>query len=117
MNSNENGEREVVQIVREALDRGVTKLDSRTADRLRRIRVTAVEQAGAGRPRWFAVHRWATASGITAFALLVVVVSLWVSVPRQIQPPGQVDDIEILAAKEHLDIYEDIEFYRWLADK
>jgi len=117
MNSNENSEREVVEIVREALDRGVTELDNRTADRLRRIRVAAVEQVERGKPRWFAVHRWATAGGIAAFAVLVVAVSLWVSQPRQIQPPGQVDDIEILAAREHLDIYEDMEFYRWLADK
>jgi len=117
MNSNENSEREVVEIVREALDRDVTELDSQTTDRLRRIRVAAVEQAGAARPRWFAVHRWTTAGGIAAFAVLVVAVSLWVSQPRRIQPPGQVDDIEILAAREHLDIYEDMEFYRWLADK
>jgi len=117
MNSNENSEQELVEVARETLDRGVTELDSKTTDRLRRIRVAAVEQAGAASPRWFAVHRWATAGGIAAFAVLVVAVSLWVSQPRRIQPPGQVDDIEILAAREHLDIYEDMEFYRWLADK
>jgi hypothetical protein len=117
MNGKENGEREVVETIREVLDRGVTELDSRTADRLRRIRLAAVEHAETGKSRWFALHRWATAGGIAAFAVLVVAVSLWVSQPRQIQPPGQVDDIEILAAREHLDIYEDMDFYRWLADK
>jgi len=44
-------------------------------------------------------------------------VSVWITVPRQIRPPGQVEDIEILAATEHLDIYENMEFYRWLAAK
>lgn len=117
MNGNENGEREILELVRGALDGSVSELDSRTTERLRRIRLAAIEHAETGKQRWFAVHRWVTAGGIAAFAALVLAVSLWVSVPRQIQPPGQVDDIEILAAKEHLDIYEDMDFYRWLAAK
>ena len=117
MNDNYNDELEVVEIVREALDRSVAELDSRIAEHLRRIRLAAIEQAGTGKSRWFAAHRWLTAGGIAAFAALVLTVSLWITVPRQLQPPGQVDDIEILSAKEHLDIYEDMEFYRWLAAK
>jgi hypothetical protein len=117
MSGNENGEREVVEIVSGALNRSIAELDNRTAERLRRIRLAAVEQAGTERPRWFAVHRWVTAGGITAFAALVLAVSVWVTVPRQIQPPGQVEDIEILTANDHLDIYENMEFYRWLAAK
>jgi hypothetical protein len=117
MSGNETGEREVVDIVRGALDRSVSELDSRIAERLRLIRLAAVEQAGTDKPRWLAVHRWITAGGIAAFAALVLAVSLWVDGPKQIQPPGQVDDIEILTAKEHLNIYEDMDFYRWLAAK
>ena len=117
MSGNENGEREVVEIARGALDRSIGELDNRTAERLRRIRLAAVAEAEAVKPPWFAVHRWVTAGGVAAFAALVLAVSLWVSVPRQIQPPGQVDDIDILAANDHLDIYEDMDFYRWLADK
>jgi len=117
MSGNENGEREMVELVRGALDRSVTELDNRTAERLRRIRLAAVEQAGTEKPRWFAVHRWVTAGGIAAFAAVVLAVSVWITVPRQIRPPGQVEDIEILAATEHLDIYENMEFYRWLAAK
>jgi hypothetical protein len=117
MNGNDNGEREVVEIVRGALDRSVTELDSGAVERLRRIRLAAIEEAAPGKGRWFAVHRWATAGGIAAFTVLVVAVSLWVTVPRQKQLAGQVEDIEILTAKEHLDIYEDMEFYRWLASK
>jgi len=117
MSGNENSEREVVEIVRGALDRSVADLDDRTAEHLRRIRLAAVEQAGTEKPHWFAVHRWMTAGGITAFAALVLAVSVWVTVPRQIQPPGQAEDFEILTANDHLDIYENMEFYRWLAAK
>jgi len=117
MSGNENGEREVVEIVRGTLDRSVAELDNRTAERLRRMRLAAVELAGTEKPRWFAVRRWVTAGGIAAYAALVLAVSVWVTVPKQVQPPGQVEDIEILAANEHLDIYENMEFYRWLAAK
>jgi hypothetical protein len=117
MNGNDNGEREVVEIVRRVLDRSVTELDGGTVERLRRIRLAVIEEAAPGKARWFAVHSWVTAGGIAAFVVLVVAVSLWVTVPRQNQMAGQMDDIEILTAQEHLDIYEDMEFYRWLASK
>jgi hypothetical protein len=117
MNGNYNGEREVVEKARGVLDRSVTELDIRTVEKLRQIRLVAIEEAAPGKAHWFAVRRWAMAGGIAAFVVLVVAVSLWINAPRQIQMAGQMEDIEILTSQEHLDIYEDMEFYRWLASK
>ncbi len=116
MNGNEYVEEEMVETIRETLDKSVTELDTRTAERLRRARLTAVEAAGTAIPRWFGIPRWAAASGITAFAVLVLTLSLWLAVPRQNTQVAQVEDMDILAANEHLEVYENMDFYRWLAD-
>ncbi len=114
MNGNANSEGEMVEEVREALDRSVASLDERTAERLRLARLNAVEAAA--RPRWFGVPRWAAAGTISAFAVLVLALSLWLAVPRQNTQVAQVEDMDILAAHEHLEVYENMDFYRWLAD-
>ncbi len=116
MNGNDRTEGELAEKVREALDRSVAELDGRTVERLRHARLAAVASAGTEKPRWWhTVPRWVTVGSIAAFALLVVAVSLWVAVPRQDQLAGHVEDMEILTAQEHLEIYEDMDFYRWLA--
>jgi hypothetical protein len=94
----------------------VAELDIRTAERLRRARLTAVETAGTAIPRWFGIPRWAAAGGITAFAVLTLAISLWLAVPRQTAQVAQVEDMDILAANEQLEVYENMDFYRWLAD-
>ncbi len=116
MNGIDITEEELAEKVREALDGSVAELDGRTVERLCRARLAAVASAGTERPRWrFAVPRWVTVWSIAVFAALVVAVSLWVAVPRHDQFAGHVEDMEILTAQEHLEIYEDMDFYRWLA--
>jgi len=115
MTGNNDMGREVAEKVRQALDGSVADLDGRTVEGLRRLRMTAIAAADAEKPPWFAVHRWLTAGGVAAFAVLVVAVSLWFAIPRQNQTVAQVEDMDILASHEHLEIYEDMDFYRWLA--
>jgi len=115
MTGNNDMERDVAEKVRQALDRSLTGLDGRTLDSLRRARMAAIAAADTEKAPWYAVHRWLTTGGIAAFAVLVVAVSLWFAVPRQNQTVAQVEDMDILAAHEHLEIYEDMDFYRWLA--
>ncbi|HTP67017.1 MAG TPA: DUF3619 family protein [Geobacteraceae bacterium] len=115
MTGNNDIEREVAEKVRKALDRSVADLDGRTVEGLRRARMAAVAAAETEKPPWFAVHRWLTAGGVAAFAVLVVAVSLWFVVPGRNQTVAQVEDMDILASNEHMEIYEDMDFYQWLA--
>lgn len=115
--SSEKLEKELVERIKNVLDEGVEKLDDETLLRLQRIRLNALEEAGGKRGWIFSLPRWVTAGGLATAAVVVVAVSLWIAAPRQNRLSKNVEDIDILAAQEHIEIYEDLEFYRWLAAK
>lgn len=115
MNTEER-DRELLDRVRATLDGSTENLDAATLRRLRQSRFEALEAAGAGRRSFFR-PRWVTAGGVATVAVLGVAASLWLSASRPVLPEKQVEDLEIITAKEQLDLYADLEFYRWLAEK
>jgi ferric-dicitrate binding protein FerR (iron transport regulator) len=92
----------------------VERLDASTRSKLTQARNTAVDELkhGAARRRWI----WAPAGGLAAAAVVVVV--MW---SGGLRSPGETDalaleDIDIVADSENLDMLEDVEFYTWLED-
>ena len=110
---NELPDKKFLDGIRETLDRNTEALDEETLLRLRRIRLEAQETAGRRRTL-FAVPRWLTAGGLATAAVVAVAVSVWTFSARQQLPASLPEDVEVLAIKDHLDLYEDLEFYRWL---
>jgi hypothetical protein len=53
--------------------------------------------------------------GLTTAAAAVLAVSLWMTDPPRDTTVATADDIEIVAAQEQMQLYEDLEFYRWPA--
>ncbi len=112
----EERDRELLETVRATLDASTENLDDGTLRRLRRGRLDALEAARAGHQPFF-LPRWVTAGGVATVAVLGVAASVWLSSSRPALPEKQVEDLEIITAKEQLDLYADLEFYRWLAEK
>jgi hypothetical protein len=100
--------------IRETLDRKADALDEETLLRLRRVRLDALETAGKRRTL-FAFPRWLTAGGLATAAVVAVAVSVWTFTARQQSPASLPEEVEVLVIKDHLDLYEDLEFYRWLS--
>ncbi len=101
--------RRLVAAAKDLLDDQLTRLDQPIVDRLRRARREAVE-AGPKPPR----RLWA--AGLAAACVGFLAVSLWIWQPAATQPIPDPEDLEILASAEDLDLYEDLDFYSWLAD-
>ena len=102
---------------KEALDRDAGSLDRETLDRLRAMRLRAVEAAEQPPGLLFRLPRWAKAGAFATVAAAVIVFFVW------FQPPAKQDlalknpeDFEIIVAKDNIDLYEDLDFYSWLAD-
>jgi hypothetical protein len=110
---NELSDKKFLDGIRESLDRDADALDEETLLRLRRIRLDALETPGTRRTL-FAFPRWLTAGGLTTAAVVAVAVSVWTISVRQRQPVSLPEEVEVLVIKDHLDLYEDLDFYRWL---
>jgi hypothetical protein len=108
----------VEEKVRGELDVAAAGLDAGLVGRLRQARLRALAGAEPGKRRPFflpPVPRWVTAGGFAATAVVVIAVSFWAASVRSPLPVRQPEDLEILTSQEHLDLYADLEFYRWLA--
>jgi hypothetical protein len=106
---------EIAARASENLDRRASSLDDDTVRKLRDARFRAAESFRERGWLWRAFHS-VTAAGVATAAIAAITVSFWFTSPRFNADSGQPDDIEIITAQETLDIYEDLEFFRWLAD-
>lgn len=94
------------------LDRSADELDQPTTLRLQRARVRAMT----GRPRSARSGRWMFAGGLTTASAMILASVVWFSKPAAVIPLHEADDVEVVTAAEHLEFYDEIEFYQWLAD-
>lgn len=102
-------DRQFKEIVKAVLDRSVEDLDQRTILRLQRARVDALT------PRFNSI-RWIYAGGLATLSVTVLAGVLWLSKPVAVIPVHEADDLEVVTANENLEFYDEIDFYRWLAD-
>ncbi len=91
--------------IRQRLDQQADALDELTVARLRAARLRALGQAK--RPH----HRWWPLLGSALAAALVVAILVW---QQPVELPGALDDLDIVASGDDLDMIEDLEFYDWL---
>jgi len=107
-------EERLVKRVKELLDGDMERIPPLALQRMQAARRLALD--GTERPHfpWLALPRWVTAGGLATVAVALLTVSLWVIVPER---TGRSLDheLESLDAQEQLELYEDLEFYRWLA--
>jgi hypothetical protein len=94
------------------------QLDAATALRLRDARVRAVEAADARGRGFFRIPNWARVGGVATAAAAVLVFMIWFDTPKQDLPMKNADDVEIVLnvdSADNMDLYEDLDFYEWLA--
>lgn len=103
---------------RTLLEDSVEHLDARTRSRLTQARSAALDelkQSHATRARWF----WAPAGGIAAVAAAAILISVWSGGTRTSPEAGglPLEDFDIVAEGEPLEMLQDVEFYAWLPDR
>lgn len=112
----EQSDRGIADLARKALDASADNLDLRTQSRLLAIRREAIERMTAPRERRLRMPRWVPAGAFVTAMVAVAIALVVVPGPnRQRQQVSKVEDLEIVASGESLELYEDLEFYQWLA--
>jgi len=108
---------ELLKRVRAELDREANTLDELTVARLRAARRRALDT----RPHrlgWLATGKGlAIAGGGVAITAVTagLVAMLWLT-PAALPPANGISELELLAEAD-LDVYDNLEFYRWLAEQ
>lgn len=106
----------LVKRTREVLDESIANLDVRTLERLRAARHRALETADERPGLLLRLPRWVKVSGLATAAAAVLVFSLWFTPPGHDLIVKNPEDFEIVLAKDQIDLYEDLDFYGWMAD-
>lgn len=91
------------------LERGTQQLDALTTARLRAARRRAID----ARPRRLA---WLVAGGLATAALTATLVAFLVFTPAAAPPISGLEQFDLLSENDGLELYRDLEFYRWLAE-
>ncbi|MBI5611537.1 MAG: DUF3619 family protein [Gammaproteobacteria bacterium] len=108
-----NEEQAFIAKAKSILDRSADTLEGRERARLQAARRTALAQAAAPR---FVAPLWVL--GAAAGLAVVGVAALW-TWQHSAPPPmaATVEDAELLFAADNVELYQHLEFYRWLAAK
>lgn len=100
---------------RQSLLASEEQLDAATVSRLRLTRLKAVEAAGEHGRGFFRIPNWARIGGAATAAAAVLVFMIWFDTPKQDLPVKSPDEFEIVLNADNMDLYEDLDFYEWLA--
>ncbi len=114
------GEKEArfLEKARQSLMATEDRIEANTLSRLRDFRVRAVEAADARGRGFFRIPNWARIGGVATAAAAILVFMIWFDTPKQDLPVKNADDIEIVLnvdSADNIDLYEDLDFYEWLA--
>lgn len=109
-------EQAFVDRVKAALNEGSKNLDARTLSRLRQARHRAL-QADRPRAAWVRYGWRVPAVAMVAAAVAVLSAMLYLSLPSPLPLGDALEDADILASSENLEISVDLDFYTWLAEE
>lgn len=114
MNADENGTARtpLEDRAKELFDESVGHLDGRTRSALTQARNAALAEAG-GRQSW---RVWGPLTGVAAAAVFIAVVfgPIWTSLTPANETAMPIEDFDILADADNLELLENFEFYSWL---
>jgi hypothetical protein len=112
--TSEKNEKALVESLKKIMDETEAQTEQHVRRRLRAARFRALEALEVPVPWYARFPRWATAGSLVTAVALVLTLSLWNYQEQNDIPSGQVEDLELLTNKEQLELYKDLDFYRWL---
>jgi len=109
MRDSKQQEQVFLQRVKDTLDRRAEELDAETLSALRLARHKALEVSPRRHRIWQPVGLAAVAAGIA------IAVSLHLMQPTLTLTEPTLEDMALINAGDDLDLYENLDFYQWLA--
>ena len=110
----------LIEAAKSTLDDKLGEMDDEVRQRLRQMRAAAVGEAaahGEATPSKSAtLPVWLVpAGGLAVMALVISGIFYSVAPGHDPSPVASIEDMPILTAPEELELYEELDFYQWLA--
>ena len=113
MNEAEQDKRFLKQI-KKTLDKGSSRLNPRIQSRLTQIRFKAMESKSKG---WFSEWVSQPTAKWASVACVLLFVVFYFGEPNKTHVGPGLEDIDLLTSMDVLELYEELEFYAWLAEE
>ena len=104
----------MINQIKQELDAGLNQLNPAITARLREGRRKAVAQATKEPSFIWAFLRPQRLAGFATAIMLLILISHWHPVRPNMQE-NRMEEMELMAQQGNLDMYKDLDFYRWLA--
>jgi type VI protein secretion system component VasF len=104
-------DKDFLEQIGKTLDQGLEELDGDTLNRLHQARLAATERHK-GR---YMQRGWLVAGGALASVVIVLLLSLQLNTKAVNE--SMLEDMALLSADAELELYRDLDFYDWLAEK
>lgn len=113
----EREDREWIDRIKSHLDQQTEQLDAGVLSRLTRARHRALE-AGRGSAAGWPWKHWMPlpVAGLAAAATVLLALALTLGTPETGSNGTPLEDLDLLASADQLELYENLEFYAWLAE-
>ncbi len=99
------------------LNEGIRNLDRSIQQRLQDARTEALKSDVQERAGFFTPLRWAMVGGFATMVAAAVGLLFWLPTSPVLLPAKNIEDLEIITSAEHIDFYQNLDFYLWLATK
>ncbi|MGD8592851.1 MAG: hypothetical protein PVF82_08470 [Gammaproteobacteria bacterium] len=99
------------------LDNSTALLDDDVRQRLQQARRNAMHAATRYPSRFAMRPSWVAAGSFAVLALVTSVVFYQYRPVSESSPMASIEDMPILTAPEELELYEELDFYQWLAEE
>ncbi len=108
-------ENDFLDQVKKTLDRQAETLDGETLSRLNQARQSALQQTARNSGHSL-TRTWIPMGGVAA-AILLSSIFLFRAEEMAVVSDSTVDEIDIIASSDSLDLYEQLDFYMWLLEE
>lgn len=111
-------EQDFLKQVKQSLDDSVENLDAETRTRLNQARQAALREMHKSSLRKTKAW-WMIPAGAAAMAAIAVLSSVMYfrSTGSIMLPQGGISDLDIVASRDQLEMYENLDFYLWLVEE
>lgn len=114
--NDEDRDRVFIEGVKTRLDASIEHVDEEIQRRLRQARIRALEEGEVHRGSMWHLLR-IPAMGMAAAAILLIALLTYVGGPSKDQTMAQVENAELFASKESLELLVNLDFYLWLSEE